>query len=136
MTRMIRNISSLLMCVIAISAFATHAKAADCDYWDWFCADRPTSENGCTVTENAFDIWNERNKECPTIRYEGSCNWAEGCGDALTAADDTCDWWSNEIGRSYLIIAFECTDPLENPPTDFTFQCEPWFMMGCQQIGR
>lgn len=70
------------------------------------------------------------NEECPFIEfYDASCEAGATCGnDALEVALDTCEYYTGVYNVEWpglIMEAFECTDPVESEPFDFSFVCVP-----------
>lgn len=95
-------------------------------YWCQYMYEAPTEANGCTFQiENVTSLWQqEETNPCPTVAYSGSCDFAVGCQDGQSGAEDVCGWWEDVTEEPYYVAGYECVEPLD-PPTEFSFSCQP-----------
>jgi hypothetical protein len=106
-----RNLAFVILCFVMIGTWhaqPTQALTLSCSIED-------VTPGGCIPIQS------------PNVcHFEGSCPWAVGCGDALSAADSLCQRYEydNEEYEGWL-ENFDCEDPLD-PPTDFSFSCYFW----------
>jgi hypothetical protein len=111
--RVWRNLTFAVFCVV-VSFLASPVEVSAEEEW------------GCSSGSPAFWV----NPECPFMEfYDASCQAGAQCGtDALDLATQTCLYYSYvyNIPWPYLQLeGFDCTDPVEEEPFDFSFVCVP-----------
>jgi len=111
--RVWRNFAFAVFCVV-VSALASPVEVAAAE------------ESGCSSGSPAFWV----NPDCPFMEFNhASCQAGATCGeDALDRAMLTCEYYSYVYGIPWPYLqleAFDCVDPVEEDPFDFSFNCLP-----------